>query len=459
MYHIKKTLGSILIEKGYVTKEQVAECIDIQRKLYSETMSNYAMETVSMVSESRLARERNLLLGQIMVLQGYVDREKIEEALSEQENSSSYCEDIDNRKLMSIIDIISLINNHLNPSIVLGTIMEEVTKVTNSVASTLMLLEKETGELVFSVPTGPKKGELTDIRLKPGEGIAGWVAMHEFPVLIPDARKDPRVSSRIDRMSGLETKTLIAVPLIAKGRLIGVLEVINKTDDTCYGQDDLALLIMFANAAAIAIDNARMFHDLESMNQRLEKLVEKRTSELQMANKELSRLANLDGLTQISNRRRFDEYLKSEWARALKEQHPLSLILCDVDFFKLYNDSYGHQAGDVCLKIVARLINDNAKQPTDLASRYGGEEFALILPETDLEKAQNIAERIRADINDLKMEHQRSKVANHLTLSLGISCALPTRQLSDDKLLAAADKALYQAKARGRNRFFVKSLV
>lgn len=174
--------------------------------------------------------------------------------------------------------------------------------------------------------------------------------------------------------------------------------------------------------------------------------------QLEEANQGLQHLASSDSLTQIANRRRFDEYLDQEWRRMAREAAPLSLIMCDVDFFKRYNDTYGHQAGDACLQQVARAISCAVNRPADLAARYGGEEFAVILPNTEAEGAAQIAEAIRAEVKALEIAHTNSQVSNHLTLSLGVASTVPSPESSPAALIAAADWALYQSKAEGRDR-------
>lgn len=172
---------------------------------------------------------------------------------------------------------------------------------------------------------------------------------------------------------------------------------------------------------------------------------------LQEANLELQRIANTDGLTQIANRRCFDETLEQEWQRLRREQQPLSLILCDIDYFKPYNDHYGHQAGDACLQQVAKVISECIKRPADRVARYGGEEFAIILPNTDQLGAIAIVEAIQSSLQALKIPHAASVVAPHVTLSLGVSCLVPTTHSSCQVLISTADMALYQAKTLGRN--------
>lgn len=157
-------------------------------------------------------------------------------------------------------------------------------------------------------------------------------------------------------------------------------------------------------------------------------------------------------MTQVSNRRRFDSYLQQEWDRAIQEQTPLSLILIDVDYFKRYNDSYGHQAGDDCLIQIAQTVQTAVAGSRDMVARYGGEEFAVILPEGSQERVYQVARQIQALVQDLAIPHRQSKVSSIVTLSLGIATLLPKSTFSVDELIAEADAAIYEAKARGRNR-------
>jgi diguanylate cyclase (GGDEF)-like protein len=179
---------------------------------------------------------------------------------------------------------------------------------------------------------------------------------------------------------------------------------------------------------------------------------------LEKANLELQRLATLDSLTQIANRRRLDEYLQREWRRASREQTPLSLILCDIDYFKNYNDSYGHQVGDDCLQQVAEVLSRTVKRASDLVARYGGEEFTVILPNTPVEGAMQIASLVQQNLQALKIVHPHSAVNEYVTLSIGVTCTVPTPQTSPEKLINVADKALYEAKREGRNRIILKKL-
>jgi diguanylate cyclase (GGDEF)-like protein len=181
--------------------------------------------------------------------------------------------------------------------------------------------------------------------------------------------------------------------------------------------------------------------------------------ELQIANRELRLLAHLDGLTKIANRRCFDDFLEHQWRRLSRTQQPLSLLMLDVDFFKPYNDLYGHQRGDDCLVDIARTIQKIISRPTDLVARYGGEEFAIVLPETHQDGAIVIAQIIIKAIQDLNIPHKASAITDCVTVSIGIASMIPVLDFAPDCLVDLSDQALYSAKQQGRNSYCVQSSI
>lgn len=191
--------------------------------------------------------------------------------------------------------------------------------------------------------------------------------------------------------------------------------------------------------------------ELDARKARERELVEV-TQRLEAANKMLLSRSALDGLTVIPNRRRFDEVLEHEWKRAMRTGRSLSVVLIDVDDFKPYNDTYGHQAGDHCLKRVAGVLSRGVKRPGDLVARYGGEEFAVVLPGTDVNGAIELAETFREQIEACAIPHARSKTGRVVTISAGVAAIVPARGDKSAGLIEAADRALYQAKHEGRNR-------
>lgn len=181
-------------------------------------------------------------------------------------------------------------------------------------------------------------------------------------------------------------------------------------------------------------------------------LLEHESAERERLNQQLEQLAHQDGLTHLANRRHFDSALAREWDRLRREARPMAVLFIDVDFFKPYNDTYGHQAGDDCLAAIGGVLQHAARRPGDLAARYGGEEFVLILPGTDTTGAREVAERILADVDALDIPHAGSQVTGHVTVSIGLAARVPQQGEVAEALLEAADKAVYAAKRSGRHR-------
>lgn len=180
--------------------------------------------------------------------------------------------------------------------------------------------------------------------------------------------------------------------------------------------------------------------------------------QLAAANQELQQLARIDALTQLANRRYLDEILVKEWGRLGRQQKSLGVLLCDVDFFKDYNDLYGHLAGDRCLQEVSQALQLSVQRSADLVARYGGEEFIILLPETDAIGTQQVARHVHQQISDLAIPHLSSVASDVITLSIGAACTVPEPAHHPSELLEAADRALYAAKAGGRNQTVMQQL-
>jgi signal transduction histidine kinase/ActR/RegA family two-component response regulator len=263
---VKQLLGEILTKKGFLTRQQLKKALERQKELFEQNALPERLDRASLVSEARVAADvdKTPLLGKILVDMQLTTKEQVEDGLKEQEKHVEIYKSLDSDKLGSAIEVGSIVNSTLNLAEVLGLTMRYANRVTDSVASSLMLLDKKTGELVFSVPTGPKADVLTDIRIPRGKGIAGWVAQYEKPLLIEDAKADPRFYPEVDKKTGFETKSIVCVPLKAKKRLIGVLQVINRMDGLSFTTEDSLLLRIFANQTAMAIENARLYAELEA---------------------------------------------------------------------------------------------------------------------------------------------------------------------------------------------------
>jgi diguanylate cyclase (GGDEF)-like protein len=218
----------------------------------------------------------------------------------------------------------------------------------------------------------------------------------------------------------------------------------------------MALLRIFSERSRRDLDslvsaNLKLLAQAEEMDKKNRELMETRR-QLEHRNRDLERISALDTLTQIANRRRFDAVLRQEWRRSARDESSLSLVFCDIDYFKRFNDTYGHQAGDECLVRVAQAMEETLNRPADLVARYGGEEFIALLVDTGLEGARMLAERMRARVEGLNVEHRASGVASHLTVSLGVASIVPKPAVRPEDLVDRADRALYAAKEGGRNR-------
>ena len=179
---------------------------------------------------------------------------------------------------------------------------------------------------------------------------------------------------------------------------------------------------------------------------------------LKLRGDKIRSMALLDGLTGIANRRRFDDEIDRSWRYCLREQRPLTVMMIDVDYFKRYNDHYGHQAGDKCLQTIAHALDGVLQRPHDVVARYGGEEFACLLGYSCSEGVETIAERMLRAVSDLRIEHLDSEVWPFVSISIGVATAVPQANSSTEALITAADKALYNAKEAGRNRYCMSSL-
>lgn len=244
-------------------------------------------------------------------------------------------------------------------------------------------------------------------------------------------------SCHINMLEALQVRAKLIVPILQGDHLWGLLIAHHCQSPREWQPSESRLLKQLAGQLAIAIQHAVLLQ------------------RLQEANQELERLSNTDALTQIANRRRFDYILTQEWRRSHREQTPLALVLCDIDYFKQYNDTNGHPMGDACLIAVAHSLQQCLKRPGDCLARYGGEEFAVILPQTTLAGALEVVRTMQTAIATLDIPHTTHAFASQVTLSFGITAMEPALLLSPEVLLNQADQALYQAKAAGRNRYAV----
>lgn len=260
--------------------------------------------------------------------------------------------------------------------------------------------------------------------------------------IISDIEEGDKISNvepnYLSLLRELEVKAHLVFPLINNNELWGLLIANHYYQSREWQPGEIGLLEQLVAQVAIAVHQAELYEKLQD------------------ANRELEKLARTDSLTLIGNRRHFNTTLNLEWKRSVREKTPISLLLCDVDYFKLYNDTYGHINGDLCLKKIAETLRTTAKRPSDLAARYGGEEFALILPNTPLVGALHLANILLQKVRDLQIPHRTSLISHYVTISIGVASVIPPNNtLPETMLIKAADQALYQAKEQGRDRLIV----
>ncbi len=300
-------------------------------------------------------------------------------------------------------------------------ITEEGCRVIDKTSSCLLYLvdkEKQQLRLVSTRLLDPRR----EIKLKEGDIFDNWILRHRVPLLVQDVRKDFRFNIQPQEAQLRGVRSLISVPLISGSAISGVLRLENTRQDS-YDADDLRLLDIVGDLAAVAVENSLLYD-------------------------QMAKLAITDGLTELFVQRYFKERLDEEISRALWTDSEFALLMLDIDNFKTYNDKYGHIAGDIVLKHIARLINSTVN-PGDITARYGGEEFAVIFLDSSKAQAQKIAERIRQVIEQEKFTLRRE--VTQVLISGGLA-VFPQDGKVKEALIQKADQALYRAKREGKNR-------
>lgn len=319
-------------------------------------------------------------------------------------------------QLNLLINMSALINSTLDVQEIIKYAIEGSTRLLDAEAGSLLFLEEEVGELFFAEAVGEKGEKVKGIKLKTGQGVAGWVAEKGEPVIVHDASSDPRFFDGVDKISNFVTRNIVCVPLRTKDRILGSIEVINKNSGS-FDSDDMLILTALANQVAVAIENGRLYEE-----------------------------SIVDGLTGLYQRKYFELRLEEELKRSQRYKHPLNLVMIDIDYFKRVNDEHGHLMGDAVLKEVASVFKKSIRLE-DVVARYGGEEFVLIMPHTSVENMRKTGERLRAEIEEMEISGIR------ITISVGIGhFDGKETDFNHKDLINRADRALYLAKKRGRNR-------
>ncbi|AKJ28935.1 diguanylate cyclase [Caldimonas brevitalea] len=261
-------------------------------------------------------------------------------------------------------------------------------------------------------------------------------------LLVDDATRDDRFAAD-PYIAKLDPCSLLLAPILNHGKLSAMLMLENRLRRAAFTAERLDSVTLIAGQLSVSLDNALLYTSLE-------RKVAERTAALEEANRRLEQLSLTDALTGLANRRRFSDALDAEWLRGLRNRTPLGLALIDIDFFKPYNDHYGHQGGDACLQLVAKALGTGRRRGSDLVARYGGEEFVLLLPDTDLVNTHMVAERVRAAVEALTEPHLKSPLGR-VTISVGVAATVPAADIKPGALIETADAALYEAKRSGRN--------
>ncbi|HBA89760.1 MAG TPA: sensor domain-containing diguanylate cyclase [Geobacter sp.] len=325
--------------------------------------------------------------------------------------------------MLSMIEIAKALTSCLEIRSVLETIMKQVERLISPAAWSLLLVDKESGDLVFEIAVSPVAEQLQGLRLRRGEGIAGWVALNGGPLLIPDVSSDERFQGQFDQRFSFTTQSIVCVPMKIKERVVGVIELINSLDKLVFNQADMTILSAIADFAAIAIENARNYD-------------------------RINELVITDDLTGLYNSRHFPCLIQEEVDRCVRYGMEMSLVFLDLDRLKGINDVHGHLVGSRMLSELGHLIARNIRA-NDRAARYGGDEFVIILPHTGKEAAMAMAANLRQRLHETDFSSDDGQPIR-LTASFGVA-SFPEDAASREELIRAADIAMYEAKHAGRD--------
>jgi len=313
---------------------------------------------------------------------------------------------------------------------VLRTIMEKINEVLRPDTWSLLLMDIDKNELYFQIATGKGADALKDVRIKVGQGLAGWVAETGEVVVVPDTTKDSRFFAQVDERTKMETRSIVAVPVRFREQCLGVIELINCFGENGFSARDLALLEALADYAAIAIENARHVQRIHE-------------------------LTITDDCTTLYNARHLNFMLDTEIYRSHRYAFEFSLIFIDLDHFKNINDTYGHLMGSKLLGEIGQAIKDKCRL-IDLAFRYGGDEFVVLLPQTSKENALGVARRLHKLIRETVWLKEPGINVN-ITASVGVA-AYPTDSRTKAELLHLADEAMYLVKQTTRDSVAAASM-
>jgi PAS domain S-box-containing protein len=257
-------LGELIIDMGFITRDQLEEALDRQAEQLPPPLFSYTSPADMVVAQARTRAMRKPRLGEVLVNLNFMTLKQVQEALQRQHEYFKAYHELPAETLHTLLEVGVAVNSGMNAAEVLELILDVANRLLDCESSTIMLLDQDSGELVFSIPTGPKADMLADIRIPPGKGIAGWVASRNEPVLTADASADERFFGEIDRKSGYHSRTMICVPMVYRGSVVGVVEAINKEREREFDSRDLLILTRLADQAAATVENARLYNELYS---------------------------------------------------------------------------------------------------------------------------------------------------------------------------------------------------
>ncbi len=330
-----------------------------------------------------------------------------------------------NRAIAQFYDFLRSVASSLDSQKVYHAVLAKFSEILKAERSSLMILNEESNELALEAALGAHPESDGPVRVKLGEGIAGSVLASGSPLVVRDVDTDERVPNV--RAGHYKSRSFISFPITLGPRKVGVINLTDRKDGLPYEMEDLSILEMMSPHLALIIDRTEWHRKAETYQQ----------------------MSLTDPLTGLPNRRYLEDRLFEEVERSKRYDTPLAFMIIDVDHFKSYNDLYGHTNADRVLVKTAHILR-NSIRAIDMSARFAGDEFCIVLPETELAAAARIAERLRAAISNTEYHSEKGELMGKVTLSIGISSFSPTRQ-SPLSVIETADSALYQAKTRGRN--------
>ena len=351
------------------------------------------------------------------------------ELLYHREKSALLKEELESKtsELTYVLDIARSLASSFELNKVLTKIMERACFLVKAESWAVMLVDEESNELVFELARGKAAQKPARYRVLPDDGIAGWAAAEKEPKLVPDVKVEKRFTRSLDKATGVKSRSVMAVPILSKGKLLGVMQLINKAGQGGFSPDDLSHVSRLMDQTAIAIDRSRLYQRMEG-------------------------LVITDDLTKLFNLRYLHRTLEVEIERASRYGISVSLIFMDMDYFKQVNDQYGHVIGSKLLVEVSQQLLKGLRK-VDIVARYGGDEFVIVLPQTHIKAATMIAERLRRSI-DKHVFLKSENLSLRLTASFGIA-SYPDHAATKDDLIRLADEAMYRVKNQTRNSVYV----